>query len=37
MRYNELLDAEPLNRGATIALVDEVGEWASAQLPPSSD
>ena len=32
MRYDELLDAEPLDRGATIALVGEVGEWAANHL-----
>jgi HEPN domain-containing protein len=34
MRYNELLDAESLDREATISLVDEVGKWAGAQLHP---
>jgi HEPN domain-containing protein len=29
MRYDELLDAEPLERDAAIALV---GEWATTQL-----
>jgi HEPN domain-containing protein len=37
MRYDELLDAEPLDRDATVALVDEVGEWADVQLRSSSD
>ena len=32
MRYADLLDAEPLDREATVALVDEVGQWAEAQL-----
>jgi HEPN domain-containing protein len=32
MRYDELLDAEPLDRDAAIALVAEVEEWASTQL-----
>lgn len=32
MRYDELLDAEPLDRDAAIALVAEVGEWAATQL-----
>jgi HEPN domain-containing protein len=32
MRYDELLDAEPLERDAAIALVEEVGEWATTQL-----
>lgn len=33
LRYDELLDAESLERGALVALVDEVGEWAARQLP----
>jgi HEPN domain-containing protein len=32
LRYEDLLDAEPLDRDATIALVDEVGKWAEAQI-----
>jgi len=28
MRYDELLDAEPLNRESTVELIDEVGRWA---------
>lgn len=32
LRYADLLDAEPLDRDAALALVSEVGEWASAQL-----
>lgn len=32
MRYDELLDAESLERDAAIALVGEVGEWAATQL-----
>lgn len=32
LRYEQLLDTEPLDREATIALVIEVGEWADAQL-----
>jgi HEPN domain-containing protein len=32
LRYADLLDAEPLDRDAVLALVSEVGEWASAQL-----
>jgi hypothetical protein len=31
LRYEDLLDAEPLDRGSTIALVDEVGRWAEAE------
>jgi HEPN domain-containing protein len=37
LRYADLLDAEPLDRDATLALVDEVGEWASVQLRSFSD
>lgn len=32
LRYEQLLDAEPLDREATVALVDEVGKWAETQL-----
>ena len=32
LRYEDLLDVEPLDRDATVALVDEVGRWAEAQL-----
>jgi HEPN domain-containing protein len=32
LRYADLLEAEPLDRDAALALVSEVGEWASAQL-----
>lgn len=32
MRYDELLDAEPLDHEATVELVDEVGRWASNAL-----
>lgn len=32
LRYADLLDAEPLDREATVALVGEVGKWADAQL-----
>jgi HEPN domain-containing protein len=32
LRYEELLDAEPLDRGATVALVDAIGRWAEAAL-----
>lgn len=35
LRYADLLDAEPLDRRATVALVDEVGEWANASLHSS--
>jgi HEPN domain-containing protein len=36
LRYDELLDAEPLDREATVALVKDVGRWASAQLAEAS-
>ena len=32
LRYADLLDAEPLDREATVALVDTVGKWANALL-----
>ena len=32
LRYDELLDSEPLDREATVALVADVGAWAEAQL-----
>ncbi len=32
LRYEDLLDPEPLDRKATMALVDEVSRWAAAQL-----
>jgi HEPN domain-containing protein len=32
LRYEDLLDSEPLDREATVALVDQVGDWAEAQL-----
>ena len=37
LRYDELLDTEPLDREATVALVDEVSEWAQAELHPPDD
>ena len=37
LRYEDLLDAEPIDRNATVALVDEVGRWAEAQLAESPD
>jgi hypothetical protein len=33
-RYDELLDAESLEREALVALVDEVAGWAAVQLRP---
>jgi HEPN domain-containing protein len=35
LHYADFLDAEPLDRDATVALVDEVGKWAEAQLRPA--
>jgi len=32
LRYEDLLDAQPLDRDATVALVEEVGRWTAAQL-----
>jgi HEPN domain-containing protein len=32
LRYEDLLDAEPLDRRATVALVDEVGSWVTDRL-----
>jgi HEPN domain-containing protein len=32
LRYEDLLDAEPLDRRGTVALVDEVGKWAADQI-----
>jgi hypothetical protein len=32
MRYDELLDAEALDRDAAISLVEEIGKWAAGQL-----
>lgn len=32
LRYDEILDTEPLNRRATVELVGGVGKWADAQL-----
>lgn len=32
LRFEQLLDSEPLDREATVALVDDVGKWADAQL-----
>jgi HEPN domain-containing protein len=32
LRYEQLLDAEPLDREAIAALVEEVGKWTNAQL-----
>jgi hypothetical protein len=32
LRYEDLLDSEPLDRRAAVALVDEVADWAADQL-----
>jgi HEPN domain-containing protein len=32
LRYDEILDTEPLDRQAVVRLVEEVGKWADAQL-----
>jgi HEPN domain-containing protein len=32
LRYADLLDAESLDREATITLIDEVGTWAAGQV-----
>ncbi len=34
LRYEDLLDAEPLDRDAIVALVNEVGAWATGKLAP---
>lgn len=33
LRYDEVLDTEPLDRQATVAMVEEIGTWAADQLP----
>jgi HEPN domain-containing protein len=35
LRYDEILDTEPLDRRATVALVEAIGEWADAQVRSS--
>jgi hypothetical protein len=37
LRYDEILDTEPIDRQATLALINDVGNWAATQLPLSSD
>lgn len=32
LRYEDLLDAEPLDRGAAVALINEVEAWARGLL-----
>jgi HEPN domain-containing protein len=34
LRYDEMLDSEPIDRQVTLALINDVGDWAAAQLPP---
>jgi hypothetical protein len=36
LRYDELLDAEPLDRERTVMLVDDIGRWASGALDADS-
>jgi hypothetical protein len=36
MRYEELLDVEPLDRDAVVALVAAVGDWAASESTPSA-
>jgi HEPN domain-containing protein len=37
LRYEDLLDAEPLDREATSALVEEVGRWAEEVIERTED
>jgi HEPN domain-containing protein len=37
LRYEEVLDAEPLDRDATTALVEDVGRWANTMLKAPND
>lgn len=32
LRYEDLLDVEPLDRQATVGLIEEVGRWAADQI-----
>lgn len=36
LRYEDLLDAEPLDRPAAVTLVNEVGAWAESTLATSN-
>ena len=36
LRYDELLDAEPINREATVKLVDGIELWANSMLRTSN-
>lgn len=33
LRYDDLLDAEPLDREGTVRLIDEIEAWARRELP----
>lgn len=35
LRYEDLLDAEPLDRASTVSLVDEVEQWAKDEIAAS--
>jgi HEPN domain-containing protein len=37
LRYDEILDTEPLDRDATLALVDQVGRWAETRLSEAAE
>jgi len=37
LRYEDLLDAEPLDRDDTVALIEEVGSWGGAQLSEATE
>jgi hypothetical protein len=37
LRYDEILDTEPLDRDATLALVDQVGRWAETRLAEAAE
>jgi HEPN domain-containing protein len=37
LRYEDLLDAEPLDRHATVALVEEARQWATERLAHPGD
>ncbi|HEY3552645.1 MAG TPA: HEPN domain-containing protein [Solirubrobacterales bacterium] len=36
LRYEDLLDAEPLDRASTVALVEEVEQWAKSEIAAST-
>ena len=36
LRYEDLLDAEPLDRASTVSLVEEVGQWAQNEIAAST-